>query len=135
MDMTEADKAERLERQKKELELRAKKRNSRLFLFFGSISMALPQFFPSGQLTFSIMPFQTRSAPVITSPSREVYVPSRTVCAIFRRSAFSRRDCPDAIPPLLASSWLSLYSQGFRFFSFAIAAITAFPMRLKPAFI
>ena len=37
MDMTEEEKAERLERQKKELELRAKKRNSRLFLFFGSI--------------------------------------------------------------------------------------------------
>ena len=37
MDMTEADKEERLERQKKELEFRAKKRNSRLFLFFGSI--------------------------------------------------------------------------------------------------
>ena len=37
MDMTEAEKAERLERQRKELELRAKKRNSRLFLFFGSI--------------------------------------------------------------------------------------------------
>ena len=37
MDMTDEEKAERLERQKKELELRAKKRNSRLFLFFGSI--------------------------------------------------------------------------------------------------
>ena len=37
MDMTEEEKEERLERQKKELELRAKKRNSRLFLFFGSI--------------------------------------------------------------------------------------------------
>ena len=37
MDMTEEEKAERQERQKKELELRAKKRNSRLFLFFGSI--------------------------------------------------------------------------------------------------
>ena len=37
MDMTEEEKQERLERQKKELELRAKKRNSRLFLFFGSI--------------------------------------------------------------------------------------------------
>ncbi len=37
MDMTEADKEERLERQKKELEFRAKKRNSRFFLFFGSI--------------------------------------------------------------------------------------------------
>lgn len=37
MDMTDEEKEERLERQKKELELRAKKRNSRLFLFFGSI--------------------------------------------------------------------------------------------------
>ena len=37
MDMTDEEKAERLERQKKELELRAKKRNSRLFVFFGSI--------------------------------------------------------------------------------------------------
>lgn len=37
MDMTDEEKAERLERQKKELELRAKKRNSRLFLFCGSI--------------------------------------------------------------------------------------------------
>lgn len=37
MDMTEADKEERLERQKKELKLKAKKRNSRLFLFFGSV--------------------------------------------------------------------------------------------------
>ena len=37
MDMTEEEKAERLERQKKELELRNKKRNSGLFLFFGSI--------------------------------------------------------------------------------------------------
>lgn len=37
MDMTEADKEERFARQKKELELKAKKRNSRLFLFFGSI--------------------------------------------------------------------------------------------------
>ena len=37
MDMTEEEKQERLERQRKELELRAKKRNSRLFLFFGSI--------------------------------------------------------------------------------------------------
>ena len=37
MDMTDEEKAERLERQKKELELRAKKRNSRLFLFIGSI--------------------------------------------------------------------------------------------------
>ena len=37
MDMTDEEKQERLERQKKELELRAKKRNSRLFLFFGSI--------------------------------------------------------------------------------------------------
>ena len=37
MDMTDEEKAERLERQKKELELREKKRNSRLFLFFGSI--------------------------------------------------------------------------------------------------
>lgn len=37
MDMTGEEKAERLERQKKELELRAKKRNSRLFLFCGSI--------------------------------------------------------------------------------------------------
>ena len=37
MDMTEEEKAERLERQQKELERRAKARNSRLFLFFGSI--------------------------------------------------------------------------------------------------
>lgn len=37
MDMTDEEKEERLARQKKELELRAKKRNSRLFLFFGSI--------------------------------------------------------------------------------------------------
>ena len=37
MDMTEEEKAEREARQKKELELRAKKRNSRIFLFFGSI--------------------------------------------------------------------------------------------------
>ena len=37
MDMTEEEKAERLERQQKELERRAKVRNSRLFLFFGSI--------------------------------------------------------------------------------------------------
>lgn len=37
MDMTDEEKAERELRQKKELELRAKKRNSRLFLFFGSI--------------------------------------------------------------------------------------------------
>lgn len=37
MDMTEEEKAERLERQKQELERRAKTRNSRLFLFFGSI--------------------------------------------------------------------------------------------------
>lgn len=37
MEMTEEEKQERLERQKKELELRAKKRNSRLFLFFGSL--------------------------------------------------------------------------------------------------
>ena len=33
MDMTVEEKAERLERQKKELEMRAKKRNSRIFLF------------------------------------------------------------------------------------------------------
>jgi len=37
MDMTEEEKAERLERQRKELELKTKKRNSRIFLFFGSI--------------------------------------------------------------------------------------------------
>ena len=37
MDMTDEEKAERKLRQKKELELRVKKRNSRLFLFFGSI--------------------------------------------------------------------------------------------------
>ena len=37
MDMTEEEKAERELRQKKELERRAKTRNSRLFLFFGSI--------------------------------------------------------------------------------------------------
>ena len=37
MDMTETDKEERFARQKKELELRAKKRNSRLFLLAGSI--------------------------------------------------------------------------------------------------
>ncbi len=37
MDMTEEEKQERLERQQKELERRAKVRNSRLFLFFGSI--------------------------------------------------------------------------------------------------
>jgi len=37
MDMSEAEKEERFERQKKELELKTKKRNSRLFLFFGSI--------------------------------------------------------------------------------------------------
>jgi hypothetical protein len=37
MDMTDEEKAERELRQKKELELRVKKRNSRLFLFFGSI--------------------------------------------------------------------------------------------------
>ena len=37
MDMTDEEKAERLERQKKELEIRAKKRNSGLFLFLGSV--------------------------------------------------------------------------------------------------
>ena len=37
MDMTEEEKAERELRQKKELERRAKTRNSRLFLFLGSI--------------------------------------------------------------------------------------------------
>ncbi len=37
MDLTEEEKQERLERQQKELERRAKVRNSRLFLFFGSI--------------------------------------------------------------------------------------------------
>ena len=37
MDMTDEEKEERLARQKRELELKAKKRNSRLFLFFGSI--------------------------------------------------------------------------------------------------
>ena len=37
MDMTDAEKEERLQRQKLELERRAKKRNSRIFLFFGSI--------------------------------------------------------------------------------------------------
>ncbi len=37
MDMTEEEKQERLERQRKELELRAKKRNSRIFLLLGSI--------------------------------------------------------------------------------------------------
>ena len=37
MEMTDAEKEERLARQQKELELKAKKRNSRLFLFFGSI--------------------------------------------------------------------------------------------------
>ncbi len=37
MDMTEEEKAERELRQKKELERRAKNRNSRLFLFFGCI--------------------------------------------------------------------------------------------------
>ena len=37
MDMTDEEKAERLERQKRELELRAKKRNSRIFLLLGSI--------------------------------------------------------------------------------------------------
>ena len=37
MDMTDAEKEERLARQKKELELKEKRRNSRLFLFFGSI--------------------------------------------------------------------------------------------------
>ena len=37
MDMVDEEKEERLARQKKELERRAKSRNSRLFLFFGSI--------------------------------------------------------------------------------------------------
>ena len=37
MDMTEEEKQERLERQKKELEIRKKKRNSRIFLLLGSI--------------------------------------------------------------------------------------------------
>lgn len=37
MDMTDEEREERLERQKKELELRAKKRNSRIFLLLGSI--------------------------------------------------------------------------------------------------
>lgn len=37
MDMTDAEKEERLARQKKELELKEKRRNSRLFLFFGSV--------------------------------------------------------------------------------------------------
>ena len=37
MDMTEEEKAERAQRQKLELERRAKTRNSRLFLFFGSL--------------------------------------------------------------------------------------------------
>lgn len=37
MDMTEQEELEKKERMKKELELRAKKRNSRLFVFFGSI--------------------------------------------------------------------------------------------------
>ena len=37
MEMTDAEKEERLARQKKELELKEKRRNSRLFLFFGSI--------------------------------------------------------------------------------------------------
>lgn len=37
MDMTEEEKQERLERQQKELERRTKARNSRLFLFLGSI--------------------------------------------------------------------------------------------------
>ena len=37
MDMTDAEKEERLQRQKLELERRAKKLNSRIFLFFGSI--------------------------------------------------------------------------------------------------
>ena len=37
MDMTDEEKAERLERQKQELAKRTKTRNSRLFLFFGSI--------------------------------------------------------------------------------------------------
>ena len=37
MDMTEADKAERELKQKKEIERRIKTRNSRIFLFFGSI--------------------------------------------------------------------------------------------------
>ena len=37
MEMTDEEREERLERQKKELELRAKKRNSRIFLLLGSI--------------------------------------------------------------------------------------------------
>ena len=37
MDMTEEEKQERELRMKKELEMRAKKRNSRIFLFFGTI--------------------------------------------------------------------------------------------------
>ena len=37
MDMSQADEEERQARIKQELELRAKKRNSRLFLFFGSV--------------------------------------------------------------------------------------------------
>ncbi len=37
MDMNDTDKEERLQRQKVELERRKKTRNSRLFLFFGSI--------------------------------------------------------------------------------------------------
>ena len=37
MDMSEEEKEERLQRQKLELERRAKTRNSRIFLFFGSI--------------------------------------------------------------------------------------------------
>ena len=37
MDMTEEEKQERLERQKQELERRAKARNSRIFLLFGSL--------------------------------------------------------------------------------------------------
>ena len=37
MDMTEADNAEREELKKREIERRNKSRNSRLFLFFGSV--------------------------------------------------------------------------------------------------
>ena len=37
MDMTEEAKQERIERQQQELERRAKARNSRIFLFFGSL--------------------------------------------------------------------------------------------------
>ncbi len=37
MDMTEEEKKERELRMKKELEMRAKRRNSRIFLFFGTI--------------------------------------------------------------------------------------------------